>query len=88
MKLLSRGAAHITLVDKNRKSTEYIAIAAETFQIPDEQISIKTADAVTFLKRYAAQEGAEKFDLIFTDPPYNLKIVRVKLLQQLSSSTF
>ncbi|HYF02060.1 MAG TPA: 16S rRNA (guanine(966)-N(2))-methyltransferase RsmD [Patescibacteria group bacterium] len=72
---LSRGAEHITLVDKNRKATEYIAKAAENFKIDDEQISIKTADAVTFLKRYAAQQDAEQFDLIFTDPPYNLKIV-------------
>jgi 16S rRNA (guanine966-N2)-methyltransferase len=71
---LSRGAEHITLVDKNRKATEYIAKAGETFKVGDEQISIKTADAITFLKRYAAQEDFKKFDLIFTDPPYNLKI--------------
>lgn len=62
---LSRGAATATFVDQDKKSIEVIRQNLELTKLRGE---IKQVDAISFLKHQQ-----EKFDLIFSDPPYTSK---------------
>lgn len=70
---LSRGAAQVLAVEKDFRHVAFIKSVAE--ELGDSHYRVITKDVLRFLKEYS--EGAEKpdqsFDLIFADPPYQLK---------------
>ncbi len=63
---ISRGARNSTAIEMNDKHCQYIRKAAEILKT-DKLIVFKT-DVFRFL-----ESSSKKFDLIFADPPYDLK---------------
>ena len=66
---LSRGAAHVTFVDRSRKMCALIAANLAAFSVEEAETEVVTDEATEFLRRYAKKE-AKLFDIIFFDPPY------------------
>jgi 16S rRNA (guanine(966)-N(2))-methyltransferase RsmD len=74
---LSRGAAHVTFVEKDRRAAALIAenvaaclpaeAAAKEGDAAAADYTIETGDVATLLRR----GGAAPFDLIWLDPPYD-----------------
>lgn len=61
---LSRGAAHVTLVDKSQKAIRAIEKNAEALHV-GERITLIRLDVHKFLAT-----RVDSFDLVFADPPY------------------
>lgn len=66
---LSRGATHVTFVDRSRKIRTLIEANVNALQVDPHSVDVVTADASEFLRRGAKKE-AQPFDIIFFDPPY------------------
>lgn len=66
---LSRGAEHVTFVDKSRRMCGLIEANASALGIGEQEFEIVVADASDFLRRHAKKERGP-FDIIFFDPPY------------------
>ena len=66
---LSRGAAHVTFVDRSRKMSGLIETSLEALDISQDGFEIVCGDAMKFL-RGRAKKAAPAFDIIFYDPPY------------------
>jgi 16S rRNA (guanine966-N2)-methyltransferase len=66
---LSRGAAHVTFVDRSRKMCSFIEANVEECGVPAGQAEIWLSDAEHFLRRATVQR-AERWDIAFFDPPY------------------
>jgi 16S rRNA (guanine(966)-N(2))-methyltransferase RsmD len=64
LEALSRGASHVTFVDKSRRACSAIQVNLDTIGITGEA-TIINKDAVSALKNLTG-----KFDVIFFDPPY------------------
>lgn len=62
----SRGADRITSIEKDFKSVKFIKKTIVDLKF--ENIDIKCADAFKIIKK-----TPEKYDLIFADPPYDMK---------------
>ncbi|MBU1645390.1 MAG: 16S rRNA (guanine(966)-N(2))-methyltransferase RsmD [Gammaproteobacteria bacterium] len=60
----SRGAAHVTLVEKNRRAFEQLRCNAELFA--SSRLEPICCDALKF-----APAAARRFDIVFLDPPYH-----------------
>lgn len=60
---LSRGAAHVTLVEQNRLVFNHLLTVSRSFNAPE--LSVIHGDALAFLST-----TRETFDLIFLDPPF------------------
>jgi 16S rRNA (guanine(966)-N(2))-methyltransferase RsmD len=67
----SRGAAHVTFVDKSRKMCGLIEANLDLCGVPEEMTEVVLNEAADFLRRAAAR-GAEVWDIVFFDPPYAL----------------
>jgi 16S rRNA (guanine966-N2)-methyltransferase len=65
---LSRGAAHVTFVDRSRRSCTLIEANLELCRIPEEEQVIYCTEAGEFLRQAAADKTT--WDIIFFDPPY------------------
>jgi len=65
---LSRGAALVTSVDHHGKACTWLHKNAQQLQL-DTKISVVNSDVLQFLERTDQQ-----FDIIFADPPFDLKI--------------
>lgn len=65
--LASQGAASITAVDINNHAVKFIAKTFE--QLHFVPVKILRADVIKWLKQYSGKG----FDLVFADPPYELK---------------
>ena len=65
---LSRGAAHVTFVDRSRKMYALIETNLKALDVSDDEIVV-LAEASEFLRRYAEKQ-ALVFDIVFFDPPY------------------
>ena len=65
---LSRGSAHITLVERSRPACSVIRGNLESLGIGRNEADVVCGDAVQALKRLA-QVGSQ-FDIVFFDPPY------------------
>jgi 16S rRNA (guanine966-N2)-methyltransferase len=63
---LSRGAAHVTFVDRSAKACSLIAENLARCRIGEDQAEVWTGDALQFLRR--AQH--EPWEIVFFDPPY------------------
>ena len=66
---LSRGAAHVTFVDRSRKMYALIETNLKSLNAIDDEIEVVSKEALEFLRKRAKQE-AVPFDMIFFDPPY------------------
>lgn len=66
---LSRGAEHVTFVDKSRRMCGLIEANTSALAIDAKEFEIVNADASEDLRRHAKKER-EPFDIIFFDPPY------------------
>lgn len=62
---LSRGAKHVTMVEKNPKSVAFITQTARNFDISN--IAILQADVFAFLGKVKST-----YDIVFADPPYDM----------------
>lgn len=68
---LSRGAEHVSFVDKDRESVQ---VAKDNLaKLGAENVSVICADAV------ALRPLGQKYNLVFMDPPYDQKIYRKTL---------
>ncbi len=65
---LSRGAAHVTFVDRSRRMCALIEKNLYTLGVEDE-VEVVCAEASEFLRRDAGKQ-ALVFDIAFFDPPY------------------
>jgi len=66
---LSRGAAHVTFVDRSRKMYALIETNLKSLDVSDDEIEVVSKEALEFLRKRAKQEEVP-FDIIFFDPPY------------------
>lgn len=66
---LSRGAAHVTFVDRSRKMCGLIESNLDLCGVPEEETDVVMSEAAEFLRRIALRGGSE-WDIAFFDPPY------------------
>jgi 16S rRNA (guanine(966)-N(2))-methyltransferase RsmD len=66
---LSRGAAHVSFVDRSRKMYALIETNLKLLNVGDDESEVASKEALEFLKKHAKNE-AGAFDIIFFDPPY------------------
>jgi len=81
LEALSRGAAHVTFVDRSRRSCQLIEANLKLCGVPLEQQDIYCSEVMEFVK----QGGTDQWDIIFLDPPYEMDYLRI--LQLLGQST-
>lgn len=81
LEALSRGAAHATLVDKSKDAVNIIKANAEKAKLAN-RCRIYQSDYLDFIKR----GDSEKYDIVFLDPPYALKMYKPALVALLNSS--
>ncbi|HKO60031.1 MAG TPA: 16S rRNA (guanine(966)-N(2))-methyltransferase RsmD [Pyrinomonadaceae bacterium] len=79
---LSRGAAHVTFVDRSRKMCGLVEANLDLCQIPEDETQVVQAEASEFLTRDFAASGGG-WDIVFFDPPYADDYLKV--LQALGS---
>ncbi len=72
---LSRGAASVTFVERNRRSAAALRNAIDAFGTPDAQLRQESAE------RFLARES-QRFDIVFFDPPFD-DPAALKLLDRL-----
>jgi 16S rRNA (guanine966-N2)-methyltransferase len=72
---LSRGAAHVVFVERERRAADAIARTARDWGVEGDY-TIHVGDAVEWLRRFA---DGPRFDLILLDPPYSLPQLREAL---------
>lgn len=73
LECLSRGALHALCVERSHKHARFILDNARACRFPDAALQVRVMDVYTALPQLAA--AAERFDLIFADPPYGEKNV-------------
>lgn len=62
---LSRGASHVTFVDKNRLAVSSLRKACHQFDIDAPQATVVSANCLRWLK-----ENPSEWDIAFIDPPF------------------
>lgn len=75
---ISRGASHTTFVDNNAKCIETIKTNIESLNMQDYQYDLFKGNAFAILPRL--EKEAERFDLVFLDPPYYKDMARKCLI--------
>jgi len=70
LEALSRGAAQVTFVEKDRRAAAAIEALAQEWR--ENSVSVVCSDAIAWLSR--AHQSAS-FDLVFIDPPYDSKLL-------------
>ncbi len=78
---LSRGAAHVTFVDRSRRSCTLIESNLKLCRVPEEQYEIYCSEAGEFLRQFKDK----RWDIVFFDPPY--KDDYLKTLQLLGNNS-
>ena len=63
---LSRGASHVTFVDRSRRMCKLIEANVQLCRIPEEQWDIYCSEANEFLR----QSKDERWNIVYFDPPY------------------
>jgi 16S rRNA (guanine(966)-N(2))-methyltransferase RsmD len=74
---LSRGAAHATFVDRSRKMCGLIEANLDLCGVPEDKTEVVLAEAGEFLRRAAARDSNERWDIAFFDPPYAIDYLPV-----------
>jgi 16S rRNA (guanine(966)-N(2))-methyltransferase RsmD len=74
---LSRGAAHVTFVDRSRKMCGLVEANLDLVRIPEDATEVVQSEAEEFLRKPLARRGraglhaaVEPWDLVYFDPPY------------------
>ncbi len=73
---LSRGAAHVTFVDRSRKMCALIELNLDLCKVAEDDAEVLQGDATEFLQRVVSHSPRigrrvqEPWDLVFFDPPY------------------
>ncbi|MDT4967849.1 MAG: rRNA (guanine966-N2)-methyltransferase [Acidobacteriota bacterium] len=67
---LSRGAAHVTFVDRSRKLCGLVELNLDLCRVPETQTDVVMAEALDFLRR-ASDRNGEPWDIAYFDPPYS-----------------
>jgi 16S rRNA (guanine966-N2)-methyltransferase len=70
MEALSRGAAHVTFVEQDRRAASAIEVLAHEWQ--ETALSVQCAEALAWLARTAP---ATPYGIVFIDPPYDLELL-------------
>jgi 16S rRNA (guanine966-N2)-methyltransferase len=70
LEALSRGAAHVTFVEKDRRAAAAIEALIKEWQEP--AATIACADALAWV---AASRAEAPFDIVFLDPPYDAAVL-------------
>jgi 16S rRNA (guanine(966)-N(2))-methyltransferase RsmD len=78
LEALSKGADHVTFVEKNKKVLRIIKENVSALQIKN-KTAIIGCEALSYLEKMSAQK--QKFDLIFADPPYSRETAKKCLLK-------
>lgn len=78
LEALSRGAAHVTFVEKDRRAA--VAVEALAREWRETDLSVESGDALEWLARRAGTP----FDIVFVDPPYDLNL-QESVLQSLAN---
>src|SRR4051812_15550067 len=66
---LSRGAGHVTFVDRSRKMCGLIEANLDLCRVPEDLTEVVLSEAAEFLRR-ARLRGGQPWDIAFFDPPY------------------
>lgn len=72
----SRGSSDVTCVDDNYQSCEFIKKTISDFNM--NQVRVIKSDVFSFLKK-----TANKYQLIFVDPPYEMELEKFQLIPEL-----
>lgn len=75
LEALSRGASRSYLVDKGKGACDIIKKNIEKTRLKDGSF-VLCEDSISFLRK---QSGAEKFDIVFLDPPYATNLINEAL---------
>lgn len=67
---LSRGAAHVTFVDRSRRMCALIESNLALVKVSKSEFSVIHSEAKDFLRRTVSR-GAEVWNIVFFDPPYD-----------------
>jgi len=70
LEALSRGAAHVTFVERERRAASAIDALLKEWQEPS--ATVACADALSWL---AAPPAGAQFDIVFLDPPYDSAVL-------------
>lgn len=81
LEAVSRGALHVTCVEKHPKSVEIIKKNVAHLAITDDEITIVRDDVFDYLK----EPFGSGYDIIFIDPPFTEKIAD-QVMQALAES--
>ncbi|HUQ32462.1 MAG TPA: 16S rRNA (guanine(966)-N(2))-methyltransferase RsmD [Pyrinomonadaceae bacterium] len=73
---LSRGATHVTFVDRSRKMCGLIESNLDLCKVPEEETEVVMAEASEYLRRAAAR-AESRWDIAFFDPPYAIDYLPV-----------
>jgi 16S rRNA (guanine(966)-N(2))-methyltransferase RsmD len=68
---LSRGAQHVTFVDRSPKVCSCIISNLNICGVQDDQAEVWTGDAMHFLRSVETTSRVEPWEIAFYDPPYN-----------------
>lgn len=82
---LSRGASHVTFVDRSRKICGLIEANLDLCRVPEDQTEIFNTEASDFLHQ-AIHRKMTPWDIVFFDPPYQNDYLRVLTFLSLHSS--
>jgi len=85
---ISRGAASVTFVERERRAQDLIADNLERCGITDGYVIIRASveDALRRLRDRSAAVSAERFDVAFLDPPYDREPAGTDLESVLASA--
>lgn len=78
---LSRGAEHVTFVEKNRKVLSILRKNLDTINVSPKRYTVLEADAASF------RHGQGNWHLVFADPPYEIQCYPLAPLVGLLRST-
>lgn len=70
--MLSRGAGHVTSVEKGHQQQQFILKVTETLKVSRSNFSLVRGDVFQFLRMTNTQ-----FDFIFADPPYAMEGIEI-----------
>ncbi len=76
---LSRGAGHVTFVDRSRKMCGLVEANLDLVRAPEDETEVIQSEATEFLRLVTKDAGKRKFnvvgswDIIFFDPPYAME---------------
>src|SRR5690242_14186522 len=73
---LSRGASHVTFVDRSRKMCGLIESNLDLCRIPEDQTKVVNADSNDFLHQ-ALVRNLQPWNIVFFDPPYKDDYLKV-----------